>query len=110
MSGMTSGDGVGAVDVAGLVLTVLAVARVTRLVNRDVLLEKVRARLLTRLTDRGWDMAAYLVVCPWCLSMYVGALGALAWTTWGHSVPYMCVVLALSASYVTGFLASKESE
>lgn len=97
-------------DVVTLILTALAVARLTRLVNRDVLLERPRAAVLTWLTDRDRTMLAYLVVCPWCLSMYLGAGAAAAWWAWsGHNL-YVCINAALAFSYLTGVLASKESE
>lgn len=93
-----------------LLLTLGAVARVTRLVNRDVLLDKPRAWLLRRLVAGGHDQLAYLVVCPWCLSMYIGAAFAGAWSAWGSHTAYMAVCLALTASYATGALGSKENE
>lgn len=97
-------------ELLSLAATGLSVARVTRLVARDVLLEKPRARILTYLTDRDRTMLAYLLVCPWCLSMYVGAAGAAGWALWGGAKLYLCVTAALAFSYVTGVLASKESE
>lgn len=92
-----------------LVLVLLSVARVTRLVTSDVLFDVPRSWLIQRLADRGpvRDKLAYLIVCDWCASMYVGAAGAGAWWAWGETMPFMVVCLALSASYVTGFLASK---
>lgn len=51
---------------------------------------------------------AYLLTCPWCMSMWVG--GALVWaTTWWVSVPVPLLVW-LAASSVTGWAASAESE
>lgn len=97
-------------ELVTLLLTALAVARLTRLVNRDVLLERPRALALSWLTDRDRTMLAYLLVCPWCLSMYLGAGGAAAWWAWGSTDLYLCVTAALAFSYVTGVLASKESE
>lgn len=99
-----------AYELLSLITTSLAVARVTRLVNRDVLLEKPRARVLTWLTQRDRTMLAYLLVCPWCLSMYLGMAGAGAWWAWGEEKLYLTVTVALAFSYVTGTLASKESE
>lgn len=104
MNGMTT------YQLVSLLTTALAVARVTRLVNRDVIFERPRAWLLTRLTERDHNGLAYLLVCPWCLSMYVGAGGAAAWWAWNEAALYLCVSSALAFSYVTGFLSSKESE
>ena len=38
--------------------------------------------------------------------MYVGAAAAGAYAAWGETMPFMVVILALSGSYATGFLAS----
>jgi hypothetical protein len=91
-----------------IILTLLAVARATRLITSDRLTEAPRNRVLQWLTDRNPDsLLAYLIVCDWCASVYVGAAAAGAYAAWGETMPFMVVVLALSASYVTGFLASK---
>lgn len=93
------------------ILTVLAVARVTRLVTTDVLFESLRNKVTTRLTEPGRlfglrSRIAYLIMCDWCASMYIGAAGAGAQRCWGDTMWFMMVSIALSASYVTGFLAS----
>ena len=99
-----------------IVLTVLAIARVTRLITTDMIFEGSRNWLLTRIIPVGKEESewrsklAYLVLCPWCMSIYVGAVAACAYAVWGETMPYMTVVLALAASHVTGFLASKEGE
>jgi hypothetical protein len=95
-----------------IVLTVLAVARVTRFITSDVLFEAPRTWLIRKLIDHEGEPSAirgkiaYLIVCDWCASVYVGAAAAGAWYVWGESMPYMAVTLALAASYVTGYLAS----
>jgi hypothetical protein len=94
-----------------LALMILAVARVTRLVTTDVLFDTPRNRVLTLLIKAGPALAlrekiAYLIVCDWCSSVYVGAAGSAAWYAWGESMTFMAVCAALAASYVTGFLAS----
>lgn len=91
-----------------LILTILAVARVTRLVTADYLTAGPRAWALKRLD--GHDKAQYLLVCPWCLSMWVGAAAAAAWWAWGDSRIYTAVCTALAASYAAGWLASKEGD
>lgn len=95
-----------------VVLTILAVARVTRLITTDVLFEAPRnavARWLMGHWERIGDKAAYLVVCDWCASVYVGAAAAGAYAAWGETMPYMVICLALAASYATGFLASVQN-
>lgn len=114
--------------VAIIVLYALATARITRLVTTDKLTLPPRRAVVRWAFRRRYGAApgegldeelaaaaadnppalAYLVNCPWCVSVYVGAVVApLAWF-WGTS-PWLAVpALALAFSYVTGFLASKE--
>lgn len=97
-----------------VLLTLVAVARVTRLITTDKLTEPPRNAVVTRLLREREDGTpsplrtelAYLVVCDWCASMYVGAAAAGAYWAWGETIPFMLVCLALAASYATGFLAS----
>lgn len=95
-----------------VLVTVLAIARVTRLLTTDRILDRPRIALMERFMAKAGDdsLAAYLVSCPWCISMYVGMAGAGAWWAWGTSTAYTAVTLALAASYVTGWLASHEGE
>ena len=91
-----------------LILCALATARLTRLVVEDRITLAPRAWLLRRLPEDG--MLAYLIVCPWCVSVYVGAgvgaVGGLAgWWSW-----VLAPFAALAFSYVAGFLASREGE
>lgn len=94
-----------------LLLMTLAVARVTRLITTDVLFEEPRNRLIRRILRADPEgvlrnKVAYLVICDWCASVYVGAAGAGAWYAWHGTMPFMVTTAALAASYVTGFLAS----
>lgn len=93
-----------------LVLTLLAIARVTRLVTSDRITEAPRNFLLRKLlVRRPESLTAYLMVCSWCSSVYVGAAAAGAWYAWGDTMCYQAVVLALAGSHVTGVLASREA-
>ena len=104
-----------------LTLLLLATARLTRLVTTDVLTKPLRGRAtrallvykdiklehpLSRTSGFRYQLA-YLIVCDWCASMYVGGAVAGAWWAWGDTMWLMMVYAALSASYATGFLASK---
>lgn len=92
-----------------LVLTLLATARVTRLVTEDTLLDPPRTWALGKLLARNPEhKVAYLLTCPWCVSVYVGAAAAAAWWAWGDTRIFTAAVAALAASYVAGFLAGKE--
>lgn len=95
-------------DPITLLLAALVTARLTRLVTRDRISAAPREWLLRRLDPDG--LAAWLIVCDWCASFYVGmgvaAAGALAgWWAWAWIVP-----LGLAFSHVTGWLASREGD
>lgn len=91
-----------------LVLSALATARITRLVVSDRITQAPRHAVMRRLDPEG--LTAYLMVCGWCSSVYVGAAVAGAWWAWGTSTAYTVVTAALAFSYIAGYLASKESD
>lgn len=97
-----------------LALTMLAVARVTRLISADRVTERPRnafarwAVARSKADDGG--LLAYLVFCPWCISVYTGAAGAAAWYAWGDTRIFTAAVLALAASHVAGMLAGLERD
>jgi len=119
-----------------LLMFALAVARVTRLINEDALLDGPRARAVAWAWRRrygaaitsarredgeiigqfpAWRVAqmagalepkvAYLIGCPWCASIYVGAVAAPLWYWAGLSPWCLVPAAALAFSYVTGLLA-----
>ncbi len=90
-----------------LILTALATARITRLITTDRITQAPRHAILRRLDEDS--LLAYLLVCDWCASVYVGAGAAGAWVLWGTTTAYLAVVAALAFSYTAGFLASRES-
>ena len=91
-----------------LLVAALATARLTRLVTTDRILERPRVALLRRLG--GDNLLAYLVVCDWCVSVYVGGAVAAA-GSWAGSWPWTWApALALAFSYTAGYLARGESE
>lgn len=88
-----------------VVLGALATFRLTRLWTDDEITEDARGWLLRRLPSDG--KLAYLVGCPWCISMYVGAgVAVAAWLA--PSTPYTVAAAALSFSAVAGLLAAWE--
>lgn len=95
-------------DLVTLTLAALVTARVTRLITQDRITDAPRVALLRKLDEES--LLAYLIVCDWCASFYVGMAVAAggAWQgLWSWDVaPW----LALAFSYVAGFLASKEGE
>jgi hypothetical protein len=98
----------GTMQTLNVVLTLLAVARVTRLVNADRITEAPRNALVRRLDPDG--LAAYMVFCPWCVSVYTGAGAGAAWWAWGDTRIFTAAVLALAASHIAGILAGLERD
>lgn len=85
----------------------LACYRLTLLVTADELTAPPRDWLVERLERDGRDSkVAYLIQCPWCASVWIGF--AVAWTGWqyGDRAWWFIPAWALSASAVTGFLAT----
>lgn len=112
-----------------LVVYVLAVARVTRLINYDTILDPVRlwiarrgqaARLAAAEAEGGqagvlrrvwvrrmarWNVLAEFLGCPWCVGWWVALAGAvpvvhvLGWSWW------VLVPVGLAASYLVGLAA-----
>lgn len=93
-----------------VVLYVLAVYRGTRLVTTDEFPLFARPREAIRADLRVPDALAYLVTCPWCMSIWIGAalLAGLDLAT-EHVVP-VPLFLLLTASAVTGLIATVEPD
>lgn len=90
-------------EALALVLYVLAVARVTRLVNHDAVLDPLRVRVYQRFGEHG--EAAYFLGCAWCVSVWAAAALLpllVAVTAW----PWAFYALAApAASWCAGMLA-----
>lgn len=82
-----------------LVLDVLAVYRLTILITRDAITERLRKWVRKHMGDKAF----LFITCPWCTSMWIAmgvvVLTALAPNQW----KYVAAVLTLSAG--AGFLA-----
>ena len=99
-----------------LLVAVLSVARLTRIVTIDQIFAPVRDAVRGRL---GADsQITYLLFCPWCFSIWVGAaVGSVLW--WGTPVGGSLVVegvewrvgvpaFTLVSSWATGVLRGLE--
>lgn len=109
---------------SAIILTVyaLAVARVTRLVTSDKITEGIRYRFVASRLRRKYGvsptaeqmgsppMLAYLIMCPWCISIWIGAALAPFVALWGTRPWLWAPAFALAASYVSGFLAQREGQ
>lgn len=97
-------------SVTTLLLAMLATARLTRMVTTDRIFQAPRTWLLRKIVRRYGEehLMAYLPVCDWCASVYVGAGVAAAWVMAGSTLWFQAPTAALALSYAAGFLASKE--
>lgn len=93
---------IGVIDPFTAVLVALVVARVTRLIVADTIVDGVRRHLV------GWWGA--WVSCPWCVSVWVAAPVVASAVMWGSQGWWRGAALACGASYVTGFLSRFESD
>jgi Protein of unknown function (DUF1360). len=95
------------VNVASVAIDALATYRLTRLLQQDTLppLLAIRDRLMARYGASPWSE---LLNCPWCLSVWLGAVVAVLRRVcprlWGLAAH------ALAASAVTGLLSQVSAE
>jgi hypothetical protein len=84
------------------VLGAAATARLARLVTQDSIVDAPRLRYVQRMDRSGHPKLAELAVCPWCISVWIGAGVALA----GHArVPgYRLATSALAYSLAAGVI------
>lgn len=93
-----------------LVLYALATMRVVGLLVADQITAPLRKTLIEWLEPypltspaTGWRREVmYLVTCPWCVSIYVGAVAAVVWYTVGNNPVLLVAAAALAFSQVTG--------
>ena len=111
-----------------VILIAVATARVTRLVTRDKIpiigvpreafiqrwgawadakTEERKIAIGGKQTNVVMASLAYLWECDWCTSMWVG--GGLTYLTWRWPETMLWVLVALAASYATGWGATAES-
>ncbi|MGH9287106.1 MAG: DUF1360 domain-containing protein [Acidimicrobiales bacterium] len=87
-----------------LLVDALAVARLTHLIQQDTI--PPLPALRRAVTDRWGDRAVTdLVDCPWCVSVHVAVMVALARARFPRAWPWVARVLA--ASTVAGHLGSR---
>ncbi|WP_375483299.1 DUF1360 domain-containing protein [uncultured Jatrophihabitans sp.] len=98
-----------------VVLTVFAVARLTRLVTKDVVTQPVRAWIVARRLDGhddrdDSDPIVYLIHCRWCASIWLAAPVSVAVWLWPGAWWVQIPLLALTASHGTALLAGLEDD
>ena len=88
-----------------LIVYALAVARVTGLIYADTITEGARDNFLAWLDDRPKTLGSFiasLIQCPWCVSIWVGAVAAPLVYFWGDHPLMIIFGLWLAFSQVTG--------
>ncbi|MET0904305.1 MAG: DUF1360 domain-containing protein [Acidimicrobiales bacterium] len=95
-----------------LVVYAFAAMRVVGLIVKDQITAPARKRLVDWLDPedgpgaKGWrEQLVYLVTCPWCVSIYVGAVAAVVWYTVGNNPFLVVCAVALAFSQLTGMFS-----
>ena len=92
-----------------LIVYALAFIRIIGLITADTITEPIRDRIVVRLDDTEGSLGSwlsYLITCPWCASVWVGALAAPIIWNWGGS-PWLTVpALALALSQLAGMTSN----
>lgn len=97
-----------------LVFLVLgATHRLARLVTEDYVMEWLRDRINRRDRKLGNTAEepgalAYLITCPWCVSMYAAIPVTVGALWWGTNRVVIAVLLVLTASAFAGGIAQLE--
>lgn len=91
-----------------LLLVLGATYRLTLLLVADEVLDEPRDWVVARLLQRFGPESklVILVTCPWCMSMYVGAVVTMTALEYGTDTWWQFVAGLLTASGFTGALAT----
>ena len=86
-----------------LVIYVLAVMRLTKLINSDIILDPIRIRIARRFGPNS--TLVYVLNCPWCVGMWIALAGAIP-TVWVLGLAWLWVIpLGLACSQLVGMFA-----
>jgi hypothetical protein len=114
-----------------LVVYTLAIMRVTRLINADTILDKLRLAIAQKMRqhhdladkiegdtaldenasqyyrqrERRWSTLMYFVQCPWCVSMWLALATAWIPLWFNTNVVARYVGIALATSHLVGICA-----
>lgn len=83
----------------------LAFARIVVLLTQDMITAAPRDAVVTALKERGHNMLAYLLLCPWCISIWLAIPAAPIIYAYGDSPWLFVPALALALSATAGALA-----
>ena len=85
-----------------------ATARLARLVTQDSIFDGLRLSYVQRMDRTGHPKLAELAVCPWCVSVWIGA--ALACAGYRNVPAYRLATSALAYSLAAGIVAEFGAE
>lgn len=88
-----------------LTVYLLAFARLVVLITSDYITEPPRDRLVTALRDREHFRLSYMVLCPWCVSIWLAIPAAPIIYAYGHHWWLFVPALVLALSAAAGALA-----
>jgi hypothetical protein len=83
----------------------LAFARLIVLITSDMITERPRDAVVTALKERHHNMLAYMLLCPWCVSIWLAIIAAPIIYAYGDSPWLFVPALALALSAAAGALA-----
>jgi hypothetical protein len=83
----------------------LAFARLVVLITADMITARPRDTFVEALKERNHNMLAYLLLCPWCVSIWLGIPAAPIIYAYGDSPWLFVPALWLALSAAAGALA-----
>lgn len=87
------------------VIYLLAFARLVVLITADMITARPREAAVLALKDRGRNMLAYMLLCPWCISIWLAIPAAPIIYAYGDSPWLFVPALGLALSATAGALA-----
>jgi hypothetical protein len=82
-----------------------AFARLVVLITMDMITARPRDAIVTALKERKHDLLAYLLLCPWCISVWLAIPAAPIIYAYGNSPWLFVPALGLALSAAAGALA-----
>jgi len=89
-----------------VVLVLLACWRLARLLSVDEIFRPARVKIVARFGEGG--QIAYLVTCPWCISIWSSIPVAAVAVLWPDNRAVWAALLVLAGSGVAGIMQSVE--
>lgn len=86
-----------------LVIYVVAVARITRLINFDAILDRPRVAIVRFV--RGNPLVVYFLTCPWCVGFWVTLATSWIPVVYPTNRVFLILGVALAASHLIGIQA-----